>query len=266
MALSANLTVMERAIEKASRSLIRDFNEVEKLQISVKGPGDFVSKADQRAESILVESLEKDRPDWGFLLEEGGEKKGRDESYRWIIDPLDGTENFLHGLPHWAITVALEKDGEIIAGMTFDPVRQEMFRVEKNSGAFMNNTRLRIAGRKDIANTVAGIDIGRPVNDPERVAAYTSVITTMHAAGATTRGTASAALDLAYLAAGRYDTLYIMGGAKPWDVATGLLLVKEAGGIVTNNRIKLATHQDDSFIGANPALFKKLVDKLGIAA
>ena len=266
MALSANLTVMERAIEKASRSLIRDFNEVEKLQISVKGPSDFVSKADQRAESILVEALEKDRPEWGFLGEEGTDRKGSDDRYRWIIDPLDGTENFLHGLPHWCITVALEKEGEIIAGMTFDPCRQEMFRVEKNTGAFMNNTRLRVSGRKEIMNTVVGLDIGRPVNDPDRVADFTDVMTKFHLAGATTRHLAGAALDLAYLAAGRIDVLHLFGGAKPWDVAAGLLMVKEAGGIVTNRKMKLATHQDGDLIGANPALFKKVMDKLAIAA
>lgn len=266
MALSANLTVMERAIEKASRSLIRDFNEVEKLQISVKGPSDFVSKADQRAESILVEALEKDRPEWGFLGEEGTDRKGSDDRYRWIIDPLDGTENFLHGLPHWCITVALEKEGEIIAGMTFDPVRQEMFRVEKNTGAFMNNTRLRVSGRKDIAHSVVGLDLGRPVDDADRVEQFTKVLTTMHMAKATTRIVASAALDLAYLAAGRYDMLYLQGGAKPWDIAAGLLMIREAGGISSTLNMKAASHLHDNVLASNPALFKKLVEKLGIVA
>lgn len=266
MALSATLSVMERAIEKAARSLVRDFNEVEKLQISVKGPSDFVSRADSRAEQILVESLEKDRPDWGFLGEEGTDRKGKDESYRWIIDPLDGTENFLHGLPHWCVTVALEKDGEIVAGMTFDPIRQEMFRVEKGAGAFMNNTRLRVSGRKDLAHTVVGLDLGRPVDDAARLAEFTRVLTTMHQAGATTRIAASAALDLAYLAAGRYDIYYLQGGAKPWDIAAGLLMIKEAGGIVTNLKMKQVNHLQDQALASSPALFKKLVEKLGIAA
>lgn len=266
MALSPTLSVMERAIEKAARSLIRDFNEVEKLQISVKGPGDFVSRADSRAEQILVESLEKDRPDWGFLGEEGTDKKGRDESYRWIIDPLDGTENFLHGLPHWCVTVALEKDGEVIAGMTYDPVRQEMFRVEKGSGAYMNNTRLRVSGRKDILNTVSGVDLGRPVHDAGRMAEFTRVMTALNAAGSTTRIMASAALDLAYLAAARYDIYYLQGGAKPWDIAAGLLMIREAGGIVSTLNMKQATHLQDQALASNPALFKKLVEKLGIAA
>jgi myo-inositol-1(or 4)-monophosphatase len=266
MALSANLTVIERAIEKAARSLIRDFNEVEKLQISVKGPSDFVSRADSRAEEILVESLEKDRPEWGFLGEEGTDKKGSDDRYRWIIDPLDGTENFLHGLPHWCTTVALEKEGEIVAGMTFDPVRQEMFRVEKGVGAFMNNTRLRVSGRKDIPHTVIGLDLGRPVDDEARVAEFTKVLTKLHLSKATTRIGASAALDFAYLAAGRYDGYYLLGGAKPWDVATGMLMVKEAGGIVATLGKKLATHLDDQALAANPALYKKLVEYLGVAA
>ena len=265
MALSANLTVMERALEKASRSLIRDFNEVEKLQISVKGPGDFVSRADKRAEEIIVESLQKDRPDWGILAEEGSEHKGK-EPYRFIIDPLDGTENFLHGLPHWCITIALEKEGEIIAGMTFDPVRQEMFRVEKNTGAFMNNTRLRVSGRKDLSGTVAGLDIGRPVSDPKRVAEYTNVLSTLHAANVTTRNMASAALDCAYLAAGRYDIFYLFGGAKPWDIAAGLLMIKEAGGIASTLQMKQAHHDKGEILASNPALYKKLVEVLKIAA
>jgi len=154
---SPTLTVIERALEKAARSLIRDFNEVEKLQVSIKGPGDFVSRADKRSEEIIVESLQKDRPDWGILAEEGSEVTGKDGQYRFIIDPLDGTTNFLHGIPHWCVTVALEKDGEIIAGMTFDPIRQEMFRAEKGAGAFMNNTRLRVSGRKDMDMAVIGM-------------------------------------------------------------------------------------------------------------
>lgn len=266
MALSANLSVMERAVEKAARSLVRDFNEVEKLQISIKGPSDFVSRADQRAEQILVESLEKDRPEWGFLGEEGTDRKGSDERYRWIIDPLDGTENFLHGMPQWSITVALEKEGEVVAGMTFDPVRQEMFRVEKGAGAFMNNTRLRVSGRKELAHSVVGLDLGRPVDDEARVAEFTRVLTEMHLAKATTRIMAGAALDLAYVAAGRYDVYYLQGGAKPWDVAAGLLMIKEAGGIASTLGKKLATHHDDQVLAANPALYKKLVEKLGIAA
>ncbi|MDB5478588.1 MAG: suhB [Alphaproteobacteria bacterium] len=265
MALSPNLSVIERAIEKASRSLVRDFNEVEKLQISVKGPGDFVSKADRRAEELLVESLRRDRPDWGFMGEEGTSEKGKDERYRFIIDPLDGTENFLHGIPQWSVTVALEKEGEIVAGMTFDPVRQEMFRVEKGTGAFMNHTRLRVSGRKEVLNTVVALDIGRPVNEPERVTVFTDILQKAYLNGATTRLTAGAALDLAYVAAGRYDAYYLLGGAKPWDVATGLLLVREAGGIVTDLSLKPTHHTEaGAMLATTVGLQKKLLEKLGL--
>jgi myo-inositol-1(or 4)-monophosphatase len=264
MALSANLAVIERAIEKASRSLIRDFNEVEKLQISIKGPGDFVSRADKRSEEIIVESLLKDRPDWGIMAEEGTAQKGKEE-YRFIIDPLDGTANFLHGLPHWCVTIALEKEGEIVAGMTFDPIRQEMFRVEKNAGAFMNHTRLRVSGRKDMGNAMIGFDYG--LHDPDAEEKYLETFKTiLNTSGATSREMGCAALTLAYLAAGRYDGCYVIGKLKPWDIAVGLLMIKESGGFATDLQMKPAHHEKGEIIAANPALYKKLVEKLGLAA
>jgi myo-inositol-1(or 4)-monophosphatase len=264
MALSANLAVIERAIEKASRSLIRDFNEVEKLQISIKGPGDFVSRADKRSEEIIVESLLKDRPDWGIMAEEGTAHLGK-EGYRFIIDPLDGTTNFLHGLPHWCVTIALEKDGEIIAGMTFDPIRQEMFRVEKNAGAFMNHTRLRVSGRKDLSNALIGFDYG--LNDPTvQQKYYEAYGLILSEPGSTSREMGSAALTLAYIAAGRYDGCYMTGKLKPWDIAVGLLMVKESGGFATDLQMKPAHHEKGEILAANPALYKKLVEKLGLAA
>lgn len=263
MALSANLLVMERALEKAGRSLVRDFNEIEKLQISVKGPGDFVSRADQRAEELILESLLRDRPDWGILAEESGTKAGKDERYRFIVDPLDGTRNFLHGLPHWCLTVALEKDGEIVAGMTFDPVRQEMFRVEKGAGAFMNNTRLRVSGRKELHMGLFAMDSA--LHEPAAAQDFASRFVALSAEkGVGVRRHGSAALDLAYVAAGRLDGYYLQGGAQAWDFAAGILMVREAAGIATDLSLRSAHHSKGEILAANPAMHKKLAEKLGI--
>lgn len=261
MSISPNLTVMARAIEKASRSVVRDFGEVEKLQISMKGPGDFVSKADKRCEEILVESLTRDRPEWGVLGEEGADIKGSDARYRWIIDPIDGTTNFLHGLPHWCITVALEKDNEIIAGMTFDPIRQEMFRAEKGGGAFMNTTRLRVSGRKELNVALVGMD--GPVR--HCMAAATDVWTKSKEASGGIRDFACAALTLAYVAAGRIDVSYITG-AKPWDIAAGVLMVKEAAGLITGLDNKSADIYKGEILAANPTLHKKFMALIGTQA
>lgn len=263
MALSPNLAVMERALTKAARSLMRDFNEVEKLQISVKGPGDFVSRADKRSEEIIVESLQKDRPEWGILGEEGAAIKGKDERYRFIVDPLDGTRNFLHGLPHWCLTMALEKDGEVVAGMTYDPVRDEMFRVEKGAGAFMNTTRLRVSGRKDL--NVALVVLDSVLRDDASATAFIGHLKKIDTVpGMTYRMMGSAALDLAYVAAGRYDAYYAQGGMNSWDVATGMLLVREAGGVVTDAAgLKPAPiHGGEAFLAANPAFNKKMAEFL----
>jgi myo-inositol-1(or 4)-monophosphatase len=229
MALSANMNVMLRAAEKASKSLIRDFGEVEQLQVSMKGPGDFVSAADMRAEKIIFEELQKARPDFGFLMEENGEVKGKDTENRWIIDPLDGTANFLHGIPYWAISIALEHKGEIVAGLIYDPITDEMFRAEKGDGAFMRNKRLRVSGRRDL--DVSVIVGGTPGKRPERpdMATYKNQVDNIFRSGAGYRRNCSAALDLAYVAAGRYDA-YWEANLKPWDVAAGFLIVKEAGG------------------------------------
>lgn len=264
MAISPNLMVMARAIEKASRSLIRDFNEVEKLQISVKGPGDFVSKADKRSEEILLESLIKDRPDWGFMGEEGTDKKGKDERYRWIVDPLDGTNNFLHGLPHWCITIALEYNGEIVAGMTFDPVTQEMFRVEKGGGAFMNNTRLRVSGRKELKDALVCIDAGYARKVESEYAFYQKIVGVTETNVASARMMGAAALDLCYVAAGRFDALIHCGGAKPWDIAAGFLMIKEAGGMVTDLSFKQATIMDGQFLATNGLLHQKYAELIGL--
>lgn len=264
MALSPNLAVMERALEKAARSLVRDFNEVEKLQISVKAPGDFVSRADKRSEEIIVESLVRDRPEWSIMAEEGTAIVGSDSRYRFIIDPLDGTRNFLHGLPHWCLTMALEKDGEIVAGMTFDPIRQEMFRVESGSGAFMNNTRLRVSGRKDLNMGMFVVD--NILRDEASAQKFQQARAALESeAGASVRSMGSAALDLAYVAAGRFDGYYMQGGAKPWDIATGILMVREASGIATDLSFRPAHHSKGDVLAASSVMHKKLAEKLKLS-
>ena len=203
MALSPTMNVMLRAVEKAARSLTRDFGEVEQLQVSLKGPGDFVSAADMRAEKILHEELLKARPGFGFLMEERGEVAGTDGEYRWIIDPLDGTTNFLHGLPHWAISVALEFRGEIVAGVVYDPIKDEMFRAEKGGGAFMRNKRLRVSGRKDLNLSV--IASGDPAIQNPNKARYLRQTELLMKSVAGIRRYGAASLDLTYVASGRYE-------------------------------------------------------------
>src|SRR5687768_12366754 len=198
MALSPNMNIMLRAAEKASKSLIRDFGEVEQLQVSLKGPGDFVSAADTRAEKIIHEELSKARPGFGFLMEEHGEIKGSDEENRFIIDPLDGTTNFLHGLPHWAISIALEHRGEIVAGIVYDPIKDEMFRAEKGGGAFMRNKRLRVSGRKDLALSV--IAAGAPALSRNNQDVYLRQLEALLKSVAGVRRYGAASLDLAYVA------------------------------------------------------------------
>lgn len=228
---SPNLNVMVKAAQKAARNLVRDFGEVEKLQVSRKGPGDFVSRADIRAEEIILENLQADRPDYGFVREEGENVIGNDPRMMWIIDPLDGTTNFLHGLPHWAINIALAKDEEVIAAITYDPIKDELFRAEKGQGAFMNNSRLRTSGRRDLADALIAVGIaGKRASNQDKAQQQ---IAKLHEVVADTRRMASAALDMAYVAAGRLDA-YVELNTKPWDVAAGVLLVREAAGSVQN--------------------------------
>ncbi|HEY2875648.1 MAG TPA: inositol monophosphatase family protein [Reyranella sp.] len=232
-ARSATITVMIRAAFAAAKGLKRDFGEVEQLQVSEKGPGDFVSRADIMAERVLRKELERTRPEYGFLGEEGGETKG-DGRNRWIADPLDGTTNFLHGVPHFAISLALERDGEVIAGVIYQPISDELFWAEKGNGAFIDtpnarSRRLRVSGRKEPARALVGTGIphigkgGHPtyVKKLEAVANKTAGV----------RRWGAAALDLAFVAAGRYDAFFEYG-LSPWDVAAGVLLVREAGGMV----------------------------------
>src|SRR5262245_22166471 len=225
------LNVMGNAALKAARALLRDFGEVEHLQVSVKGPGEFVSAADLKAERIIKGELRKARPGYAMLLEESGSEPGSDPRHRWIVDPLDGTTNFLHGIPHFAISIALERDGEIIAGVIYEPIRDEMYWAEKGLGAYVNDRRLRVSARRQLGEAVigTGMPFGARANDDD----YVATLATVMGATSGVRRMGSAALDLAYVAAGRYDGFWEFG-LSPWDIAAGILLVREAGGYVSD--------------------------------
>jgi myo-inositol-1(or 4)-monophosphatase len=225
------MNVMTAAALKAARGLKRDFGEVALLQVSRKGPADFVSAADKKSERTIFEELSRARPGYGFKMEESGTVDGADKTHTWHIDPLDGTTNFLHGIPHFAISVALERDGQLIAGLVFNPVTDEMFVAEKGQGAYLNNQRLRVAQRRDVREAV--ITCGMPHlgrgDHKEFLAEAAQVMAT--AAGVRRMG--AAALDLAYVAAGRFDA-YWERGLSTWDIAAGAVLVREAGGYITD--------------------------------
>jgi myo-inositol-1(or 4)-monophosphatase len=231
MIRSPLITVMTDAVMKAARSLKRDFGEVEQLQVSRKGPGDFVSAADRKAEAILREALEKARPGYSFIMEESGSVQGTDTTHCWHVDPLDGTTNFLHGLPHFAISVGLAREGQMVAGIVYDPIKDEMFVAEKGKGAFVNNKRLRVSARRDAhdALIICGLPhIGR--GDHGEFLRELAIV--MSKVGAVRRS-GSAALDLAYVAGGRADA-YWERGVHSWDVAAGLMLLREAGGYASD--------------------------------
>ncbi|MBR56399.1 inositol monophosphatase [Candidatus Poribacteria bacterium] len=225
------ITVMINAAYKAAKSLIRDFGEVENLQVSKKGPSDFVTIADHRAEKTLVTELSKARPKYGFLLEETGIIQGEDTSNRWVIDPLDGTTNFLHGLPHFAISIALERDGKPFAGVIYAPVMDELFWAENGQGAFLNNERLRISSRRNIEDCL--IATGMPYKGKDINPEYLQMLDRVWSTTSGIRRFGAAALDLAYVAAGRYDGFFEFALSR-WDIAAGVIIVKEAGGKVTD--------------------------------
>ncbi|HEY2891072.1 MAG TPA: inositol monophosphatase family protein [Dongiaceae bacterium] len=227
---STVINVMSRAADKAARGLKRDFGEVEQLQVSVKGPGDFVSTADTKAEKVLRQELSRARPDYGFLMEESGASEGRDSEHRWIVDPLDGTTNFLHGLPHFCISIALERAGEIVAAVILDPVKDETFWAEKGIGAYLNDRRLRVSSRRQMTNALiaTGTPFGQRADRPRYLRQFDAIMANV----ADVRRLGAAALDLAYVAAGRYDGFWEYG-LQPWDVAAGWLLVREAGGYIS---------------------------------
>ena len=228
---SALINVMIAAAEKAAPQMIRDFGEVEQLQVSKKGPSDFVSAADLKAEGKIRKELEKARPKFGFLLEERGEIKGQDPTQRWIVDPLDGTTNFLHGIPHFAISIALEMNGEIIAGVIFDPIKNELFWAEKGQGAFMNHKRLRVSSRGDMSEAV--VATGIPHHGRGDHGEFLAIAETMMARTSGVRRFGAAALDIAYVAAGRYEAFWELD-LKYWDIAAGMIILREAGGFLTD--------------------------------
>ena len=228
---SALLNVMTAAAQKAARGLVRDFGEIENLQVSKKGTGDFVSAADRKAEETLVAELTKARPGYGFLLEEGGAIEGSDTSNRWIIDPLDGTTNLLHGIPHFSVSIALERDGELNAGVIYEPVWDQMFIAEKGQGAYLNDRRLRVSARRVLEESLFATGI--PFAGKDEHDRFLEQLKAIMAVSSGVRRFGSAALDLAYVAAGRYEGFWEIG-LHPWDMAAGIVLVREAGGFVTD--------------------------------
>jgi myo-inositol-1(or 4)-monophosphatase len=248
MANSPIMNIMIRAAEKAARGLLRDFNEVEHLQISRKGPADFVTAADKRSEKVIFDELQKAKPDWSFMMEESGSVKGSDQDHVWIIDPLDGTHNFMHGVPHWSISIGLERKGEIIAGLVYDCTKNEMFTAEKGGGAFLGNRRLRVSGRKDLESCM--VNFGQPYGTKEdRERFFKEQIAVNEVA--MVRRFASAALDLCYVAAGRIDG-YWERNLKPWDAAAGYLIAREAGGQVTSIEGDDNPVHSGSLVAGNP--------------
>ena len=262
---SAIINVMVRAAERAGRSVIRDFGEVEQLQVSRKGPADFVSAADLKAEETVRRELAKARPKFSFLMEESGETKGEDESHVWIVDPLDGTTNFLHGLPHFCVSIALARDGEVIAGVIFDPIKDEVFWAEKGEGAYINDRRLRVSGRFKLEETLLATGIPFRLHEGRKTQeTFLAQLDSVMGKIAGVRRLGSAALDLAYVAAGRYDA-YWENGLNPWDVAAGILLVREAGGFVSEIKGKRYELGAPDILAANDALHDKLIKLLGPA-
>jgi myo-inositol-1(or 4)-monophosphatase len=240
--ISANLNVMIKASEKASKVLIRDFGEIEKLQVSKKGPSDFVTNSDIKTEKIIIEELKKARPNYSIISEENGIENNKDKNNTWIIDPIDGTINFLHGIPHFAISIALKSNEEIISGLIFDPIKNEIFFAEKENGAFFNNHRIRVSKKNELNNCLfaTGGKITEELDLPYRKSGC-------------------AALDMAYVAAGRYDG-YFQHDLNLWDIAAGIILVKEAGGVL--NEVNLNNNKNIKIIASSPDINSKLIEKL----
>ena len=240
--ISANLNIMIKAAEKASRALIRDFGEVEKLQVSIKGPSDFVSNADLKAEKIIIEELQKARPYYSIISEEDGSEINKDKNNTWIIDPIDGTTNFLHGVPHFAISIALRSGDEIVSGVIYDPIKDEMFYAEKENGAFFNNQRIRVSKKREL-NSCLFATGGFSKNEVDLPL----------------RKSGSAALDIAYVAAGRYDG-YFQNDLNLWDIAAGIIILKEAGGMI--NEIDLSQNENIKIRASSMAINDKMLEKL----
>jgi myo-inositol-1(or 4)-monophosphatase len=261
---SPALNVMVAAARKAARPLSRDFNELENLQISMKGPADFVTSADKRTESILIEELTRVRPGYGFLGEETGAVEGKDTTHRFIIDPIDGTTNFMHGIPHFAISIALEREGQLVSGVIYNPITDDLFTAEKGHGAFCNNKRLRVAGRKELAPAV--IAAGLPFMGKEGHARATAEMNAVMNVTAGIRRFGAASLDLAWVAAGRFDGFWERG-LQAWDIAAGIILVREAGGVITDINGGAGMVEGGTVLAANEQLHPQLLKLLkGVGA
>ncbi len=240
--ISANLRIMIKAAEKASKILIRDFGEIEKLQVSIKGPADFVSSSDKKSEKTIIQELLKSKKKYSFLTEESGKITSSDTNNIWIIDPIDGTTNYLHGIPHFAISIALKSNNEIIAGVVFDPIKNEIFYAEKNNGAYFNNQRIRVSKKKKVEHCLFATGGRKEVKNSLNI-----------------RKSGSAALDMAYVAAGRYDG-YFQNNLHLWDIAAGIILIKEAGGKI--NKIDSSQINKIKIAAASNIIYEKMLEKL----
>ena len=256
---SANINVMVKTCRKASKILIRDFGEIEKLQVSLKGPGDFVTASDKKVEKIIIEELLKARPNYSILSEEAGEINN-DVSFKWIIDPIDGTANFLHGIPHFGISVGLEHDNEIICGIIFDPIKDEMFIAEKGNGSYLNNQRMRVSSRSKLKDCIIFTGGPKPESKDRELALKeynnfsSKVLIPIRKLG-------SASLDMAYVAAGRCDGFW-QRNLNYWDIAAGIILVKEAGGFVTDFKGKNDYILNKSILVTNSKINKEMIEIL----
>jgi len=256
---SANINVMVKACRKASKTLIRDFGEVEKLQVSLKGPGDFVTASDKKVEKILIEELQKARPNYSILSEEGGEINN-DDSFKWIIDPIDGTANFLHGIPHFGISVGLEHDKEIVCGIIFDPIKDEMFTAEKGNGSYLNNQRMRVSSRSKLKDCIIFTG-GPPHESKDRELALKEYNNFSSKVLIPIRKLGSASLDMAYVAAGRCDGFW-QRNLNYWDIAAGIILIREAGGFVTDFKGKNEYILNKSILATNSRINKEMIEIL----
>ena len=239
--ISSNLNIMIKAAEKASKILIRDFGELEKLQVSLKGPLDFVTNSDKKVEKILIEELSKYRKKYSFITEETGKIKNQDKDNIWIIDPIDGTTNFLHGVPHFSISIALQSNDEIVSGLVFDPIKNEMFYAEKNNGAYFNNQRIRVSKKKKLEECLFATGGKKDITSDLNI-----------------RKSGSAALDMAYVGSGRYDG-YFQHNLKIWDIAAGIIIIKEAGGKINDINF---TSDELSVLAASNSIYEKMIENL----